>query len=74
MQRFEEAIEAGLLDAQRKASELFAAVASQQLIRPGSAETEINEAIRPCGAAIWHHSLLAQTYRARWTQYSGTLP
>lgn len=45
MQRSEEAMANRLLEAQDKARELFAAVSSENLIRPGLAETEINEAI-----------------------------
>ncbi|HEX4020613.1 MAG TPA: hypothetical protein VHX63_05685, partial [Acidobacteriaceae bacterium] len=41
----EEEIEVGLLEAQRKASALFADVESNKLIRPGLSEMEINEAI-----------------------------
>lgn len=45
MERSEEAIAAGLLDAQRKASALFAEVESNNLIRPGLSELDINEAV-----------------------------
>lgn len=41
----EEALVAGLLDAQRKAAELFAEVNARKLIRPGARESEINEAV-----------------------------
>ncbi len=41
----EEAVAAGLLDAQRKAQTLFEEVEAQKFIRPGAAETEINESI-----------------------------
>ena len=41
----EEAVAAGLLDAQEKAQALFEEVEAQKLIRPGVAETEINESI-----------------------------
>jgi Xaa-Pro dipeptidase len=45
MDRSEEAIVAGLVDAQEKANELFQAVESRKLIRPSVAETKINEDI-----------------------------
>ena len=45
MDRSEEAVAAGLLDAQEKAQALFDAVESQNLIRPGVAETKINDDI-----------------------------
>jgi Xaa-Pro dipeptidase len=45
MDQSEEAIAAGLVDAQEKAQKLFDEVEAQRLIRPGVAETEINESI-----------------------------
>jgi Xaa-Pro aminopeptidase len=45
MDRSEETVAAGLLDAQGKAQALFDAVESQNLIRPGVAETRINDEI-----------------------------
>jgi Xaa-Pro dipeptidase len=45
MDRSEEAVSTGLLDAQEKAQALFDAVESQNLIRPGVAETKINDDI-----------------------------
>jgi len=45
MDQSEEAVAAALLDAQGKAQTLFAEIESQKLIRPGVAETEINESI-----------------------------
>jgi Xaa-Pro dipeptidase len=44
-ERSEEEVEAGLLDAQSKASALFTDVESHSLIRPGVSELEINDAI-----------------------------
>jgi Xaa-Pro aminopeptidase len=41
----EEALVAGLLEAQRKAAELFAEVNQRKLIRPGVRESEINESV-----------------------------
>lgn len=45
MDQSEEAVAAALLEAQHKAQALFAEVDSRKLIRPGAAETEINESI-----------------------------
>jgi Xaa-Pro dipeptidase len=45
MDQSEEAVAAGLLEAQKKAQALFAEIDSRKLIRPGTAETEINESI-----------------------------
>jgi Xaa-Pro dipeptidase len=45
MEQLEQALAAGLLDAQAKAQALFAEVESRNLIRPGAKETEINEGI-----------------------------
>jgi hypothetical protein len=47
MQPSEEQLARALLDAQGKAQSLFAEVEAQALIRPGKAETEINEAFMP---------------------------
>jgi Xaa-Pro dipeptidase len=53
MKQSNEALIAGLLDAQRKAQSLFAEVETRKLIRAGAMETEINEGI---------YSLAKQTY------------
>jgi len=53
MNESEDAIVAGLVDAQRKANELFKAVETQNFIRPGQTELQINEAI---------YKLAEQTY------------
>ena len=45
MDTSEEAVAAGLLEAQEKAQALFAEIDLRKLIRPGAAETEINESI-----------------------------
>lgn len=45
IERSEEEISAGLLEAQGKANALFADVESNKLIRPGQTELEINEAV-----------------------------
>jgi Xaa-Pro dipeptidase len=45
MDTSEEAVAAALLDAQEKAQALFEEIDSRKLVRPGAAETEINESI-----------------------------
>jgi Xaa-Pro dipeptidase len=45
MDTSEEGVAAALLEAQEKAQALFAEIDSRKLIRPGAAETEINESI-----------------------------
>jgi len=45
MERSEEAVAAGLLEAQTKAQGLFAEVEARRLIRPGASEKEINESV-----------------------------
>jgi Xaa-Pro dipeptidase len=45
MQASEEAVTAGLLDAQQKAHALFAGIKTKNLIRPGRRESEINEGV-----------------------------
>jgi Xaa-Pro dipeptidase len=45
MEQSEEAVAAGLLDAQIKAHTLFGEIGAQNLIRPGAKESEINERI-----------------------------
>jgi Xaa-Pro dipeptidase len=45
MEKMEEALVAGLLDAQEKAQALFSEVESRNLIRAGVKETEINEGV-----------------------------
>jgi len=56
MQQLEEAVATGLLDAQRKADGLFKVVDSQNLIRPGQTENDINNTI---------YALAEQTYGIR---------
>ena len=64
MEQTEEKIVAGLLDAQAKAQALFAEIESQKLIRPGVAETEINESIYALAAKMygitryWHKRIV----------------
>jgi Xaa-Pro dipeptidase len=60
----EEALVAGLLDAQRKAGALFAEVQAQGLILPGARESEINENIYALAASMygisryWHKRIV----------------
>lgn len=64
MEQAEEKIVAGLLDAQTKAQALFAEIDSRKLIRPGVAETEINESIYALAAKMygitryWHKRIV----------------
>jgi hypothetical protein len=43
MERSEEAVAADLLDAQSKAQALFSEIEARELIRPGTAESEISQ-------------------------------
>jgi Xaa-Pro dipeptidase len=64
MDQSEEAVAAALLDAQAKAQTLFAAIESQNLIRPGVAETKINQDIYALAekmygiARYWHKRIV----------------
>jgi Xaa-Pro dipeptidase len=64
MEHSEEILIAGLLDAQRKAGALFAAVQTQNLIRPGVKESEINESVYALAARMygisryWHKRIV----------------
>lgn len=64
MEKSEEALAAGLLDAQEKAQALFDAVETQNLIRPGARETEINEGIYALAGSMygisryWHKRIV----------------
>src|SRR5277367_747151 len=64
MEQSEEALVAGLLDAQAKAQTLFAEVEAQNLIRPGARETEINEGIYALAGSMygisryWHKRIV----------------
>lgn len=64
MEQAEEAIVAGLLDAQKKADALFFAVQAQGLIRPGTKESEINESVYALAARMygisryWHKRIV----------------
>jgi Xaa-Pro aminopeptidase len=64
MEKSEDVLVAGLLDAQEKAQALFAAVETQNLIRPGVRETEINEGIYALAGSMygisryWHKRIV----------------
>jgi Xaa-Pro dipeptidase len=64
MEKSDEALAPGLLDAQAKAQALFAAVETQKLIRPGVKETEINEGIYALAGSMygisryWHKRIV----------------
>ena len=52
MDQSEEAVATALLDAQEKAQTLFEEIEAQKLIRPGVAETEINESILALAGSV----------------------
>lgn len=64
MDQSEDAVTAALLDAQGKAQALFAEIESQNLIRPGVAETKINEDIYALAQKVygitryWHKRIV----------------
>ncbi|MGA7927933.1 MAG: hypothetical protein WCA20_18335 [Candidatus Sulfotelmatobacter sp.] len=64
MEKSEEALAAGLLDAQLKAQAMFAEIQAQSLIRPGVKESEINENIYALAESMygisryWHKRIV----------------
>jgi len=64
MEQSEEGLVAGLLDAQSKAKKLFAAIQTQNLIRPGAKESEVNEGIYALAGSMfgisryWHKRIV----------------
>jgi Xaa-Pro dipeptidase len=64
MERLEESLVAGLLDAQAKAEALFAEVKTRDLIGPGLKESEINESVYTLAAQMygisryWHKRIV----------------
>ena len=79
MDQSEEAVAAGLLDAQRKAQTLFDEVESRKLIRPGVAETEINENIyalaeRMYGISRYWHKRIVRAGRNTLAPYDENPP
>ncbi|HEX4485459.1 MAG TPA: M24 family metallopeptidase [Terriglobales bacterium] len=79
MPHTEEALVAGLLDAQQKAGNLFAEVESQGLIRPGALESEINEGIyalaqRMYGITRYWHKRIVRAGRNTLAPYAENPP
>jgi Xaa-Pro aminopeptidase len=79
MDKSEEAVAAGLLEAQEKAQELFDAVESQNLIRAGVAETAINESIydlasRMYGITRYWHKRIVRAGRNTLAPYDENPP
>lgn len=79
MEQSEEALVAGLLDAQQKAQTLFAEVGSNGLIRPGALETEINEGIyalasRMYGITRYWHKRIVRAGRNTLAPYDENPP
>src|ERR1700733_8506902 len=64
MEKSEEALVAGLLDAQRKAAALFTEIQAQNMIRPGARESEINESVYGLAGSMygisryWHKRIV----------------
>src|SRR6202451_2990539 len=64
MEKLEEALVAGLLDAQRKAAALFTEIQAQNVIRPGAKESEINESVYALAGSMfgisryWHKRIV----------------
>jgi Xaa-Pro dipeptidase len=79
MPHTEEALVAGLLDAQHKAETLFAEVETQGLIRPGALESEINEAVyalarRMYGITRYWHKRIVRAGRNTLAPYAENPP
>jgi Xaa-Pro dipeptidase len=79
MERSEEAVVAGLLDAQTKAQSLFAEVQAQRLIRAGVAESEINTGVydlaeRMFGISRYWHKRIVRAGRNTLAPYDENPP
>lgn len=79
MDQSEEAVAAALLAAQEKAQALFAAIESQDLIRPGVAETKINEDVyalaeKMYGIACYWHKRIVRAGRNTLAPYDENPP
>jgi Xaa-Pro dipeptidase len=79
MDQSEEAVAEALLDAQAKAQTLFAAVESQNLVRPGVAETKINQDIyalaeKMYGIARYWHKRIVRAGRNTLAPYDENPP
>ena len=79
MDQSEDLVAAGLLDAQQKASALFNEVESLGVVRPGVAETEINESVYALAERMyginryWTNSSCVPD-AIRWRRTMRTLP
>jgi Xaa-Pro dipeptidase len=79
MEKSEEALVAGLLDAQVKAQALFAETQTHNLIRPGTRESEINEGIyalaeRMFGISRYWHKRIVRAGRNTLAPYDENPP
>src|SRR5258708_35902365 len=79
MEQSEEVLVAGLLDAQKKADALFAAVQTQNLIRPEAKESEINGSIYALAASMngisrYLHKLIVRAGRNTLAPYDDKPP
>lgn len=79
MDQSEEVVAAVLLDAQEKAQTLFAAIESQNLIRPGVAETKINQDVyvlaeKMYGIARYWHKRIVRAGRNTLAPYDENPP
>ncbi len=79
MEQSEEALAAGLLDAQVKAQTLFAEIETLNLIRPGAKESEINEGIyalagRLYGISRYWHKRIVRAGRNTLAPYDENPP
>jgi Xaa-Pro dipeptidase len=79
MDRSEEAVAAGLLDAQEKASALFEEIEWQKLIHPGASETKINEDVyalaeRMYGISRYWHKRIVRAGRNTMAPYDENPP
>jgi Xaa-Pro dipeptidase len=79
MGQSEESVAAGLLDAQAKARVLFAEIEAESLIRPGAAESDINEGIyalatRTYGISRYWHKRIVRAGRNTLAPYDENPP
>jgi len=79
MEQTEEQLASGLMEAQLKAQALFAEVEAQNLIRPGTAETAINESIyalaqRMYGITRYWHKRIVRAGRNTLAPYDENPP
>jgi Xaa-Pro dipeptidase len=79
MEKSEEALTAGLLDAQVKAQALFTEIGTRNLIRPGAKESEINEGIYALaegmfGISLYWHKRIVRAGRNTLAPYDENPP